>query len=337
MKVLITKDEHLGLGFRNKFRQPGWEKDVEFKHQFIINYMNMKNIHYKLTTGDIFDHQTRWSFKQFLANKKLLEKYKKEDLKIISTAGNHDMMEGRKDIKESVFEEMVNDNLIIYPEDDSNILIDEDGNSQGEVHIIPYRYILNTEDKDEYFNEITSLLIKNDNLNQFLIIHQNITPDERENITEFQYDEITKACEKKGINILIAGHYHVGFPTIKMNNVLVINPWNLWRVVRDYETREDEHKPEFVILDLQTLETEHVEIPYKKYEEAFNLMEVDTYKKLKEESFTFFETFKDINIENVDEKDINILQRLKKELVEKLNIDENSIKDIFLEIDKKLN
>jgi DNA repair exonuclease SbcCD nuclease subunit len=332
MKILITKDEHLQLGFRNKFRKSGWEKDVWSKHKFIIEFMKKNNIKYKLTTGDILDKQTGWTFKQFLENKKLLEMYQENGISIITTAGNHDMIEGKTDIEDSVFEELVKDKIIIYPLFDSKILFDENNLLALEVHVLPFMSILDEKDKKEFICQIKKLKIKNSNVPQALIIHQNVTPDVRKNITEFTYDEITKECCKKGINILICGHYHIGFPTTTMNDVLVINPWNLWRVVRDYNVKEELHTPEIVILDLKNMKFEHIVIPHKKYQEAFNLVEVDTYKKIKKQ-FSFIQN---INLDiNMEDNENDILYKLGEKLKEK-GIDEETLKKIYKEINQKL-
>jgi len=329
MKVIFTKDEHLKLGFRNKFRKPGWENDLFLKHNFIINYMKENNIKYKITTGDVFDSQKQWSFKQFLLNKKILELYKENDLEIISIAGNHDMIEGRTDIKDSPFEEMVNDNLIKYINNSSYNLMD-DGLLIAKVNGLDYRPILNKEAKESFLHDISTLFYNTEKI-KILVIHQNVTPV-KERVTEFTYDEITKVCQEKGIKILVCGHYHIGFPTTIMNDVIVINPWNLWRVVRDYEVRQDEHKPEIVVVDLENLNWEHIEVPYKKYQEAFNLIEVDTYQKIKKQ-FSFIEKV-DLDVDmDFDEK--NIIQKLLNEL-EKKGVEKELLDEVLKEAKLKL-
>jgi len=332
MKVLITKDEHLMQGFRNKFRKPGWEEDQTKKHQFIIDYMKKNNIKYKITTGDIFDKQKGWSFKQFLANKRILEMYQENDLKIISIAGNHDMIEGRLDIKDSPFEEMVVDGLIEYIGNKAYPLIDEDGVLQAKVHGIDYRYINENYTKENFFYEISTLFY-NTEKTKILVIHQNITP-RQESVTEFTYDEITKVCQEKGIKVLICGHYHVGYKPQIVNDVLVINPWNLWRVVRDYNVKEELHTPEFYVLDLNNLSLERVEVPHKTYSQAFDLKEIEFYKNIKKENkhfFKFAESFK--NLKNVeDENDLEILQNFISEIKEKYKLNDNDIQKIFSEL-----
>ena len=335
MKIVIIKDEHLQLGFRNKFRKPGWEEDLKRKHQFIIDYMLNNNIDVKITTGDILDKQTGWSFKQYLANKEILEMYKKEDLRIISIAGNHDMMEGRQTIEGSVFKEYVEQDLIekIGGGKKSLFLCNstkEEIPYEVELHGIDYQDPTQVS-KEDFFNLIKNIKIQDPNLKQILVIHQNVTPN-KERVTEFTYDEISKICNEANIDILITGHYHIGFPTININNVLIINPWNLWRVVRDYDVKTDQHVPEMVVLDTESMEVEHIIIPYKKYQNAFNLVEIDTYKKIKKQ-FNFIENVSlDINMDTDDKKILeNIISKIKSE-----NLSSEEISSILQEIKEKI-
>ncbi len=331
MKFLITKDEHLMLGFRNKFRKPGWEEDMIKKHEFIIKYMIKNNIKYKITTGDIFDKQKTWTFKQYIANKRILEMYKKANIEIISIAGNHDMIEGRLDISESPFEEMVKDELINYIGNKSLIFRNE--NECVEVQGIDYRYINDLYTKQDFFNEILNLHWVDESTFRILVLHQNITPNS-ERVTEFTYKELSEIAQKRNINTIICGHYHVGFESQNINNVLFINPWNLWRVVRDYNVKEELHTPEFYILETKDNSIERIEVPHKIYSQAFDLKEVDFYKKIKKENkhfFEFAESFKNLsNIE--DENDLQILHNFISEIKEKYNLNENDINRIFKEL-----
>jgi len=331
MKFLITKDEHLMQGFRNKFRKPGWEEDVIKKHKFIIDYMIKNKIKYKITTGDIFDKQKSWTFKQFIANKKILEMYKNEGLEIISIAGNHDMIEGRLDIKDSPFEEMVKDELINYIGNKSLIFRNE--NECVEVQGIDYRYINDLYTKEDFFNEILDLHWNDDSIFRILVLHQNITP-EPERVTEFTYKELSEIAQKRKINTIICGHYHIGFEPQEINNVLFINPWNLWRVVRDYNVKEELHTPEFYVLDTKNNSLERIVVPHKTYIQAFDLKEIEFYKKIKKENKHFFEFAKSFkNLSNIeDENDLQILQNFISEIKEKYNLTDNDVNKIFKEL-----
>ena len=174
-----------------------------------------------------------------------------------------------------------------------------------------------------------------DNVDKILVIHQNVTPY-KERVTEFTYDELSQVCNEKKIKYLICGHYHIGYPTETINGVTIINPWNLWRVVRDYHIRENEHTPEFVVLDLNSGEFEHVIVPHKKYADAFDLKEIEFYKNLKKENKEFFEFAKSFNsledLENDD--DLAIINEFIQNIKEKYNFDNNDINKIITDLSK---
>jgi len=333
MLVLITKDEHNQLGFRNKFRKPGWENDLKYKHDFIIKYMKDHDIKYKITTGDILDNQKHWTFKQYSLNKNLLKKYQNNGLKIITPAGNHDMLEGRIDIQDSPFEDLVKSKIINHVNFSSFFMKDE----KEEVEVIgfDYRNILSKDDKEKFLDDCKKYLesCKKD-AKKIIIMHQNITPD-KTRVTEFTYDELSELANDYNVDCIICGHYHLGYKSVMHNNVLFINPWNFWRVVRDYHTREDEHMPEFVVLDTKTMKTIHVEIPHKKYTEAFDIKEIEAFKSIKQEIFDFFEKVSFDTIEDEDD-DSNLLLKFKKEIMEQHDLTENELNIIFNEIQNKI-
>ena len=331
MKVLITKDEHLQLGFRNKFRKPGWEEDVNQKHQFIIDHMIKNNIKIKITTGDIFDKQTNWTFKQFISNKKILEMYKEVDIEVYSIAGNHDMLDGRIDIKDSPFEEMTNEGLIKHLSLTVKDL-SEDGITKAKVCGMDYRYIENDKDKEDFLSDLSTAFYNFEGV-KMMVIHQNVTPD-KQRVTEFTYDELSKVCQEKGIDIIVCGHYHIGYPTMELNGVVIINPWNLWRVVRDYNVKEELHTPEFVVLDLENMSWEHVTVPHKTYSNAFDLKEIDFYKNLKKENQSFFkfaENFKAIDSID-DDDDLKILKKFINESKEEFDLTDEDMEKIFSDL-----
>jgi len=324
MKVVITKDEHNRLGFRDKFRKPKWEEAMLKKHQFISEYMLNHGISIKLTTGDIFDKQKGWSFNQYRDNKKVFDVYKKSNQEIWTIAGNHDYLEGRTSIEDSVFEEYRNQNLIQHLSSTGWCFGDKD----PESIVFGIDYISEKIKIQEEINKIsTSSVFKNakeNGINTILILHANVTPDE-ERVTEFTYQELSKY----NFDVIVCGHYHNGFSPSNINGTLFINPWNLWRVVRDYSVQTGEHTPEFVVLDLKTLEFEVVQVPHLNYTEAFDLKEIDFYKKIKKETFSFFEK---ANLEDMDiEEDLDDLQIIKEKLIKSSKIDISSITDEDLE------
>jgi len=333
-KILIIKDPHLKLGFRDNIRKSGWEKDMENKHDFIIEYALKNNIKNIIFTGDVFDKQRQWSFKQFIKNKEIIKKYKESNLELFSIAGNHDMLDGRESFKESPFDELVKENYINHfgiLEFNNSIFIGYD-----------YYFIPDTNTKKEFLAKIKNDLKKlNLSKKAFLVLHQNITPNETQ-FTDFTYTELSEFCKQNNIIGVICGHYHKGYETQYFNDILFINPWNLWRVVRDYETEFDLHKPEMVelIINNKKIQYNHIKIPYKKYNEAFDIKELEIQKELKKETFSFFKKFKSAqDLKDVSETDDKkLLEKIKEELKEKLkdNNDNSELTDEKIEKALKL-
>ena len=124
---------------------------------------------------------------------------------------------------------------------------------------------------------------------------------------------------------------------LKINNTLFFNPWNLWRVVRDYEVKEEIHTPEFIEVKIDNnynIEYKHRIIPYKKYTEAFDISKIEVYKNIKKDVFNFF---KSIDLENFNETDeISILEKIKmKKIKEGSNLDPILIQEVIQELNQK--
>ena len=333
MKFLIIKDPHSMLGFRSNYRKNGWENDMINKHEFIINYAKENNIKYILSTGDNLDNQKQWSFKQYLYNKKLFKMYKDNNLFFASIAGNHDMLEGRENIADSVFEDLVNEDIIYYIT--KNPINISESNINIKVSGKDYQYINDKESKQNYIDNID---IQDENNINIFILHQNITP-KPERVSDFTYDELVKIGKEKNINIFICGHYHVGFGTTTIDGITIINPWNLWRVVRDYEVQLDNHKPEMVELIIEDdIKYKHIEIPHKDYLNAFDPKLLDIFKETKMDTFNFFKAFKSDNdlLQGEEKTDIEILEIMKNTIKEKFNATDEEILKAFNEIESKL-
>ena len=327
--LIIIKDPHLSLGFRNKFRKPGWEKDVYSKHLFIANYCIENNISKVVSTGDVFDKQSQWSLRQYQANKKILELYKDNNIEFISIAGNHDYLEGRENIKDSAFEEYTLEGYIRYISNYNHIDTDF-----IRIHGIDYHHVDPTkESKEDYLQKIKDhLSVDKDKIN-LLVIHQNITPNKNQ-VTDFTYDELSEVLNEINIEVIACGHYHVGFKTEYHKNILFINPWNLWRVVRDYDVRENIHTPEFVVLSVdkdKTISYENIIIPHRSYNEAFDLKSINFYKEIKKESFDFFNKIQ--NLEELsfdsDDSDSNVIKKIAIEIQKDnaIKVDKNILQE----------
>jgi len=186
-------------------------------------------------------------------------------ISIYSIQGNHDMFNGHETTDETVFGKLVEDGIINHLTLEPLKLKD--------LTLFGIDYSSNENKIISKIEKISELDIEK----KGIVLHSNITPI-KERFTDFTYDNLSKY----NIDLFICGHYHIGFPDEKINNTLFINPWNMTRVVRDYSVKLDEHKTEMVILDTETLETEHIELPMKKFTEAFipeavNLLETQNF------------------------------------------------------------
>jgi len=308
IRFITMKDPHLSFGFQNNVRT-AYEKHISQKLDFIKSYCQENDIKNIIFTGDVFDSSTedKWSFKKYRKNKRQLEKFTNSGIKLYSNVGNHDMFHGWESSDDTIFGEMVHDeilnniteNPLIYSEDVGSVKI------QG----IDYSNESNVvEDALRVFDEEYYPQSK---IYKVVVMHSNVTPRD-EKITDFTYANLVR--DYPSIDMFIFGHYHVGYDTVVMQrengkDCTLINNWNFTRVVRDYEVRLDEHTPEFEVVTISidaiynTFETvtETIKIPFVSYEEAFKLKEMDSLRKTKAEIFKFFEDF-DIDVLKDDSK-----------------------------------
>ena len=314
-KIAYIKDPHLMFGFSNNIRKTrtggtrnSWEKDILSKLEFIASEMKSKGISILIFSGDIFDRSKRsdWSFNKWLIHKKILETiFLDQGITIYSVQGNHDMFDGKDTIKETIFGEMVENNIINYL---TNSPL-EFHTPSGIIQIHGMDYSFTKEIQKRKFEELNSV---SENIICMCVSHTNISPNE-EQLTDFTYKELSELYPN--INVHLCGHYHLGFKDEIVNNVTFINPWNLTRVTREYQVRMDNHIPEMVIVDLDrytpdnTDYIEHIDLPYIPFHEAFNEEVISVLKE--SQKFKFFEeASSDINLENLVKDDLDDNQLL---------------------------
>jgi DNA repair exonuclease SbcCD nuclease subunit len=304
LEFVTMKDPHLSFGFQNRIRK-NYEKHISQKLEFVRGYALSNNIDTVVFTGDVFDSSTedKWSFKKYRKNKRALEEFKGSELKLYSNVGNHDMFHGYEESEDTIFGEMVHDNILINLT--KNPLVHMENTSVIKVQGV------------DYSNENNIVL---ENIRVFdeeaypgydvfkvCVLHSNVTPNEVKRVTDFTYKSLAEKFPD--IDVFILGHYHVGYDTTTMKreggkDITFINNWNFTRVVRDYEVELDEHSPEFEHVSIQfdnitkqfNLETKTIKVPFVTYNEAFSAKDIDILKKSKKEIFNFFE---DINFEDI--------------------------------------
>ena len=329
-EFITMKDPHLSFGFQNRIRK-NYEKDVLQKLEFVKGYCKEKHIKNVLFTGDVFDSSTedKWSFKKYRKNKRVLENFKNQGLTLYSNVGNHDMFHGYEESNDTIFGEMVHDNIL------NNItkspLIIQEENAFIKIQGIDYSNENNiVHEKIRQFDEES---YPGYNVYKIAVLHSNVTPKTVEKITDFTYKSLTE--DFPDIDMFILGHYHVGYDTtiVKRENgkqVIFINNWNFTRVVRDYEVELDEHTPEFEHIQIQydkinkifIPHIENIQIPFVPYQKAFSAKDIDILKKSKKEIFDFFDN---IDFEAVKDDSKKGDESLVEKIVENNGFDKESM------------
>lgn len=312
LNLASIKDPHFNFGFLNKIRA-NYNRDMIIKLDYIKSYFSVNKINCCIFTGDITDsnYEKKWSFKQYVKNKREFEKlkdslvdYKDFSKKLVSNVGNHDMFHGLEDTQDTIFEELVRENIIDNISNYTLTYSPINTNSNNLVRIYGVDYSANKDTIIDKLKIIDSDSYIGYNLFKIVVLHNNLTPT-KDRLSEFTYDFL--ADNFTTINIFIGGHYHLGFPTTKLNNAIFINNWNLTRVVRDYDISLDNHTPEFEMIrfddDLHFIGTETIKIPFIKYDEAFIPKAINIIKKSKQEIFDFFKIdFSEVLVKQSDEE-----------------------------------
>ena len=305
----FIKDPHLGYGFKNRIRVD-YNGDYDKKLEFIKKYSKDNQIKSIIATGDVFDNSylQDWGHSHYIANTAKIEELT-EDLDLYSIDGNHDQFSGSPEftwidkngnIKRTVYGDIVKRGLIKHIDYRTPVEL-------GNCIIFGISYMNNKEDVKEALNFISEYQT---DLFKIAVMHQNCTPNSVKNITDFTYSELCKY----EINCFVLGHYHIGYPTMELEGSLFINPWNLFRVARDYEVKMDNHIPEMVVLkvnDDKSYEFEHITIPHKSFEEAFvkDFREILSQKAKIEDGHSFIKIV-DLDKMRIDLSDTEIIDKV---------------------------
>ena len=314
---ICLKDPHMNFGFANRIRY-NHQADLLSKLEFVQNWCNTNNIKDIIITGDVTDtnEEAKWSFNQYVQNKKELVKFKDSGITLWSVAGNHDMFNGMVKTNDTVFGEFVKEGVLkhltkepffkMYGGTTSN------GGTDGVV-IFGVDYSKHKEQVEACLKGINDYKI-NGNVVKIVVFHSHCTPAEIA-VTDFTYNSLVATYPD--IDVFICGHYHGGFPTtvipkkdLPLNNgahkagSVIVNNWSFQRVVRDYYNELDVHSPEFEVIKIGwsfalldfILERETIKIPCKTYAETFKPKAVELLKLTKKEQFEFFEK---INFEDI--------------------------------------
>ena len=296
---IMVKDPHFMFGFRNNIRKHGWEKAIDDKLSQIISYAlenNVKNIFF---TGDVFEKSKRkdWNLSQLQQNKLRLKRFKDAGLTVYSNMGNHDYFDGFEGPEGTIFGEMMELGLINYVGSGQFPVKFNLGNTTiglfGIDHHQTEERVLDEMQRIESFPEVDLRVI---------LMHSNVT-DSNTRLTDFTYNQLSRF----NIDIINCGHWHLepeNGSIQEVNKTHFLNPWNLTRVMRDYNVKLDEHKPSFIhcniILESDVPKITFVEVPIKvlPFSEAFQVEVINILQELGKSGFQFFE---EIDLEQDDE------------------------------------
>lgn len=295
-KFITMKDPHLSFGFQNRIRK-NYEKNILQKLNFVKEFCKENNIQNVIFTGDVFDSSTedKWSFKKYRKNKRVLENFKEDYLQLFSNVGNHDMFHGYEESNDTIFGEMVHDD-ILQNITDNPILLQEDS---AIIKIQGIDYSNDNSIVEGKLREFNEESYPGRKVYKIAVLHSNVTPKTVDKITDFTYKSLKE--DYSDIDMFILGHYHIGYETVQEcrengKDVVFINNWNFTRVVRDYEVELDEHIPEFEYVQIQydkinkvfdTI-TKTINVPFIPYSDTFSVKDIDILKKSKKEIFEFF-------------------------------------------------
>lgn len=315
LEFITMKDPHFSFGFMNKIRT-SYEKHILQKLDFVKGYCLENNVGSMVFTGDVFDSsaEDKWSFKKYRKNKRVLEQFPKSNINLFSNVGNHDMFHGYEGSDDTIFGEMVHDEIlnditqvpILASDEAEKTLIKVQGiNYSNEDNIILDN--IRAFD-DEVYPGISTFKVA--------VLHSNVTPDVVTHVTDFTYKSL--ADQFTDIGMFILGHYHVGYPTTTYtrddgSEVIFVNNWNFTRVVRDYEVQLDEHAPEFEHITIRfdkiqskfICETKTIQVPFVPFKNAFVKMHVDILSKNPKDIFSFFKniSFNDVRKDSLSTDD----------------------------------
>ncbi len=327
-EYILVKDPHFAFAFRNNVRKHPWERAIDDKIDQIITYMNDKNIKNLFFTGDIFDKSKKkdWSLNQFQANKKRLKRFKSAGINVFSNLGNHDYFDGHESLEGTTFGEMVDLGLLNYI-GTGREPIRFPVSDVGEVFLFGVDYHVDTNKVLDQLQQI-SAYPRGPQSSKLVLLHSNVTSD-KEILTDFTYRQLSDY----DIDVLNLGHYHLvpkGGAIQELNGTHFLNPWNLTRVVRDYNVKLDLHRPEMIHTKITFLPEsdpiysfQEIFLNVGKFSETFNVDIINMLQEMGKGRFSFFE---EVGLDGLDEEDLSDDDLLLKNLAETREISEDSVK-----------
>ena len=264
MRYAFIKDPHFRFGLSKPVgRTDNFHDEIMDKLAFLVGYCVENDIPNIVTTGDILDIKapSLYDFKAVKEISDVLTDIKDSGITLMSIAGNHDLPSSSIDKKEdSVYQYFV----------DHGLIVDIESSNLDEICGLDYRPKLDT-----LFQWLEEAPLK-----EIIVVHEHLFPT-KEDYTGFgtytYYQNVADAInsnKNSKCKYVVAGHLHKGFATQEVDGITFINPWSFTRLARDSYAVNNDHKPQFVVLDTDTGKVETIEIPHKPFSEAFIEAEV---------------------------------------------------------------
>ncbi|EJF06584.1 DNA repair exonuclease [Thiovulum sp. ES] len=273
-QAVTIKDPHFRFGFDKPIgRTDTFFKDIKTKLDFIIDYGSEQGIDTLITTGDVFDIKatSRYDLSKINKNLSIMDSLTDQFFFWLSISGNHDLPFSSIDnkaesfyfyaitngiIEDIAFKSYTDRNVTVYGLDFTSDLFE----------LKNYMAKINKDSKKLKDLDLTKTK------RTILVIHEHVIPDGYafKFGHHLLYSEIASLIPD--IDILVAGHLHKGFKTVKQNNTWIVNPWSFTRLARNYYSLNDEHIPQFShikITESGDISIQDIDIPHKSYKEAF--------------------------------------------------------------------
>ena len=307
MKILFFTDTH----YHDK--KPSSRIDDYIKSQYnktleIFDIAKKEKVDYIIHGGDLFDIPN--------PRVKVVTKYgqlfQKQNIPIYVISGNHDVYGYNKDSIDSTMLGLLKDFDIVKLLDKHDSVIIEKENVKVGICPRPYHSRIDSENKKDYFPE------RMDVDHQILVIHSMLM--DKPYLKEVEHTTIDQIISTN-CDIVLSGHYHIGFGIVRKNNKFFINPGSLMRMTNSFD--EIKRKPKVVIIELTKNDKKAKEIELKTALPGDEVLTRDNkdIKKIQEQELL---EFSQIIRNNLNLKTYNY-----EKIIKQISEDENFSKEVL--------
>lgn len=270
-KFMAIKDPHLRYGFPSPIsRRDEYDIVINDKIDQIIKIGEEHGVTAVLLAGDITDkkYPSSYSLSAIAGNMALMQKLGSKVDAVYTIPGNHDLpWSNYAEVDRSFYGLMAQVNLIT----DLSFAKTEIGNTV--IYGVPY-----LSDSKQLFEELEKINTNADpDKHNIVMTHEHFISMEDE-VGDLKYSSFhtyEDLVKYENINGFVMGHLHRGFKpkyyeTKTGRKQWYINPWNIYRLARNYYVLNDEHTPEVAIIDTDADTVIHVPLVVPPTSEVFN-------------------------------------------------------------------